>query len=77
MYIVNRRGRLALVRGEVQLDRLGGITLMVVFGMLGDVLVPITPALRKAHVGNLACNSVEMKYWLTYVDKPRINRLMW
>jgi hypothetical protein len=39
---VNRRGRLALMRGEVQLGRLGRITLMVVFGMLGYVLAPTT-----------------------------------
>jgi hypothetical protein len=46
------RGRLTLVRCEVQLDRLGRITLAVVFGMLGYVLVPTTPAPRAAHVGN-------------------------
>jgi hypothetical protein len=46
------RGRLALVRGKVQLGRYKRITLTVVFGMLGYVLVPITPAPRVAHVGN-------------------------
>jgi hypothetical protein len=32
LHVVNRRGRLVLVRGGVQLDRLGRITLTVVFG---------------------------------------------
>jgi hypothetical protein len=32
------------VRGEVQLGSLRRITLTVVFGMLGYVLVPTTPA---------------------------------
>jgi hypothetical protein len=41
-----------LVRSKVQLGRLGRITLTVVFGMLGCVLVPTTPAPRVAHVGN-------------------------
>jgi hypothetical protein len=36
--------------GEVQLGRQGRITLTVVFGMLGYVLVPTTPALRVAYV---------------------------
>jgi hypothetical protein len=46
------RGRLAEGRGEVQLGRHGRITLTVVFGMLGYVLVQATPASRVARVGN-------------------------
>jgi ribosome biogenesis GTPase A len=62
MFTKNGRGRLALAGGEVQLGRLGRIrTLAVVFGMLGYVLVPTTPALRVAHVENWACKSVGMK----------------
>jgi hypothetical protein len=57
------RARLALVRGEVQLGRLGRNKLTVVFGMLGYVLVPTAPAPRMAHVGNWACKSVGMKSW--------------
>jgi hypothetical protein len=52
LYDVNMRGRSALVKCEVQLGRLGRITLAVVFVMLGYVLVPTTPAPRAAHVGN-------------------------
>jgi hypothetical protein len=69
------RGRLALLRGEVQLGRFGRITLTVVFGMLGYLLVPTTPAPRVAHVRILAGKSIGMKNWLTYVDKPSTNRL--
>jgi hypothetical protein len=61
LHVVSRRGRLALVRGEVQLGRLGRITLRVAFGMFGYLLVPTTPAPRVARVGNHACKSVEMK----------------
>jgi hypothetical protein len=60
--VVNRRGRLAFVRGEVQLiGRLGRITLTVVFGMRGCVLVPTTPALDVTCVGKWACKSIGMK----------------
>jgi hypothetical protein len=40
------RGRLTLVRGEVQFGRSGRITLTVVFGMLGYVLVEHTRPTR-------------------------------
>jgi hypothetical protein len=46
------QGRLAKGRGGVQLGRQGRITLTVVFGMLGYVLEPTTPAPRVARVGN-------------------------
>jgi hypothetical protein len=47
---------MASVRGEVQLGRLGRITLTVVFEiMLGYMRVPTTPAPRLAHVVNRAC----------------------
>jgi hypothetical protein len=46
------RGRLASVKGKVQLGLYGRITLTVVFGMLGYVLVQTTTAPRVAHVGN-------------------------
>jgi hypothetical protein len=52
MDAMNGRDRLALARGEVQLDRLGRITLTMVFGMLGYVLVPTAPAPNVAYVGN-------------------------
>jgi hypothetical protein len=53
------------VRGEVQLGRLGRITLRRMdYGMLGYVLVPTTPpAPRVVHVGNWARNAVEMNNW--------------
>jgi hypothetical protein len=70
------RGRLAERRGEVQLGRQGRITLTVVLGMLGYVLVPTTPAPRVARVGNLARKSIGMKNWETCTQKPRTNRLM-
>jgi hypothetical protein len=63
LHAVDMRGRLALVRGEVELGCLGRITLTAVFGIRGCVLVLATPAPRVTHVGNYARKSVGMKDW--------------
>jgi hypothetical protein len=63
--------------GEVQLCRLGRIALTVMFGMLGFVLVPTTPAPRVARVGNWDCSkSIGVKIWKTFIDQPRTSRLI-
>jgi hypothetical protein len=54
---------------KVQLCRLGRITLTVVFGVLGYVLVPTAPAPHVAQIVNWASTSIGMKSGSDITDR--------